>query len=211
MGPNLYSRILAEFLGTFALLLASLGSLSWDEGPLVPALASGLAILVMVVALGGVSGAHFNPAVSLAFFLAGALRARELLAYWLAQLLGSLGASGVAALLYPGILAKGLPTSLEWERGLAAETLGTFFLVLVILMVVRAKHPLAGVAIGLTVTLLVLTLAPLSGGAFNPARWAGPALLLGSLEQTWMYLLGPTLGGVLALGVARGLSLGQAR
>ncbi len=211
MGPNLYSRILAEFLGTFALLLASLGSLSWDEGPLVPALASGLAILVMVVALGGVSGAHFNPAVSLAFFLAGALRARELLAYWLAQLLGSLGASGVAALLYPGILAKGLPASLEWERGLAAETLGTFFLVLVILMVVRAKHPLAGVAIGLTVTLLVLTLAPLSGGAFNPARWAGPALLLGSLEQTWMYLLGPTLGGVLALGVARGLSLGQAR
>ena len=211
MGPNLHSRILAEFLGTFALLLASLGSLSWDEGPLVPALASGLAILVMVVALGGVSGAHFNPVVSLAFFLEGALKPRELLAYWLAQLLGSLGASGVAVLLYPGILAKGLPTSSDGGRGLAAEALGALFLVLVILMVVRTKHPLAGVAIGLTVTLLVLTLAPLSGGSFNPARWAGPALLLGSLEQAWMYLLGPILGGVLALGVARGLSLGQAR
>jgi glycerol uptake facilitator-like aquaporin len=109
MAPSLWSRALAEFLGTFALLQASLGSLAWGEGPLVPALASGLAILVMVVALGDVSGAHFNPAVSLAFFLEGALKARELLAYWLAQLLGSLSASGMAAFLYPGVLAKGLP------------------------------------------------------------------------------------------------------
>jgi len=211
MTPSLWSRVLAEFLGTFALLLASLGSLASGEGLLAPALASGLAILVMVAALGGVSGAHFNPAVSLAFFLGGALKARELLAYWLAQLLGSLAASQVAAVLYPGVLAKGLPLAPDWGKGLAAEVLGAFLLVLVILRVVQERHPLASVAIGLTVALLVLTLAPLSGGSFNPARWAGPALLLGNLEQTWIYLLGPTLGGVLALEVARGLALGQAR
>jgi glycerol uptake facilitator-like aquaporin len=210
MAPSLWSRALAEFLGTFALLQASLGSLAWGEGPLVPALASGLAILVMVLALGGVSGAHFNPAVSLAFFLEGALKARELLAYWLAQLLGSLSASGMAASLYPGVLAKGLPTSSDWGRGLAAEALGAFFLVLVILMVVRARHPLAGVAIGLTVTLLVLALAPLSGGAFNPARWAGPALLLGDLGGALVYLLGPLLGGLLALAASRALARGEA-
>jgi aquaporin Z len=162
------------------------------------------------VALGGVSGAHFNPAVSLAFFLEGALKARELLAYWLAQLLGSLSASGMAAFLYPGVLAKGLPTSSDWGRGLAAEALGAFFLVLVILMVVRARHPLAGVAIGLTVTLLVLALAPLSGGAFNPARWAGPALLLGDLGGASVYLLGPLLGGLLALAASRALTRGEA-
>jgi glycerol uptake facilitator-like aquaporin len=196
MAPSLWSRALAEFLGTFALLQASLGSLGWGEGPLVPALASGLAILVMVVALGGVSGAHFNPAVSLAFFLEGALKARELPAYWLAQLLGSLSASGMAAFLYPGVLA--------------AEALGAFFLVLVILMVVRARHPLAGVAIGLTVTLLVLALAPLSGGAFNPVRWAGPALLLGDLGGALVYLLGPLLGGFLALAASRALARGEA-
>jgi glycerol uptake facilitator-like aquaporin len=210
MAPSLWSRALAEFLGTFALLQASLGSLAWGEGPLVPALASGLAILVMVVALGGVSGAHFNPAVSLAFFLEGALKARELLAYWLAQLLGSLSASGMAASLYPGVLAKGLPTSSDWGRGLAAEALGAFFLVLVILMVVRARHPLAGVAIGLTVTLLVLALASLSGGAFNPARWAGPALLLGDLGGALVYLPGPFLGGLLALAASRALARGEA-
>lgn len=210
MAPSLWSRALAEFLGTFALLQASLGSLAWGEGPLVPALASGLAILVMVLALGGVSGAHFNPAVSLAFFLEGALKARELLAYWLAQLLGSLSASGMAASLYPGVLAKGLPTSSDWGRGLAAEALGAFFLVLVILMVVRARHPLAGVAIGLTVTLLVLALAPLSGGAFNPARWAGPALLLRDLGGALVYLLGPLLGGLLALAASRALARGEA-
>lgn len=210
MAPSPWSRALAEFLGTFALLQASLGSLAWGEGPLVPALASGLAILVMVVALGGVSGAHFNPAVSLAFFLEGALKARELPAYWLAQLLGSLSASGMAAFLYPGVLAKGLPTSSDWGRGLAAEALGAFFLVLVILMVVRARHPLAGVAIGLTVTLLVLALAPLSGGAFNPVRWAGPALLLGDLGGALVYLPGPLLGGLLALAFSRALARGEA-
>jgi len=163
-----------------------------------------------VLALGGVSGAHFNPAVSLAFFLEGALKARELLAYWLAQLLGSLSASGMAAFLYPGVLAKGLPTSSDWGRGLAAEALGAFFLVLVILMVVRARHPLAGVAIGLTVTLLVLALASLSGGAFNPARWAGPALLLGDLGGALVYLPGPFLEGLLALAASRALARGEA-
>jgi len=116
----------------------------------------------------------------------------------------------MAVFLYPGVLARGLPTSSDWGRGLAAEALGAFFLVLVILMVVRARHPLAGVAIGLTVTLLVLALAPLSGGAFNPARWAGPALLLGDLGGALVYLLGPFLGGLLALAASRALARGEA-
>ncbi|WP_172957797.1 MIP/aquaporin family protein [Thermus scotoductus] len=197
----------AEAVGTFTLLFVGIGSIAATRGqdPLAIALAHGLAIALMVTALGRVSGGHFNPAVSFAFFLRRELTAGSLVVYWTAQVIGGFLGAGLISSLYPAALEMGTPAASAWGQAGVAEAFGTFFLVLVILSVVEQGLSFGGLAIGLTITMVALALGPISGASINPARWFCPAILQGHLTSAPVYLLAPLLGSVLAVGIRHAL------
>jgi aquaporin NIP len=209
-------RLGAEALGTFALVFFGAGAIMVDAdggalGRLGIALAFGLAIATMVYAVGHVSGAHFNPAVSFGFALTRHFPWTGVLGYWAAQLAGALG----AALLLRGSLGDvanvgaALPSGSE-RQAFLWEVVLTFFLMLVIMAVAtdtRAVGEAAALAIGAAVTLGALVGGPVSGAAMNPARALGPALVSGELQALWIYLLAPLVGaslGALAYQFLRG-------
>lgn len=216
MAPPLSARLLAEFIGTFALIFIGAGSVCLDfmtHGPgLVGiALAHGLTIYAMVAAVGHVSGGHFNPAVSVMAAVTKRIAPGLALAYIAAQLIGAV----VAAFILRRVFSVGVwgPISLGTcapNFGLtefaafAVETILTFFLVFVILgaAVDPRGSKSGGLAVGATVALDILMGGPLTGAAMNPARWFGPALASGHLvahkEQIWVYTVGPVLGAVVA-------------
>ena len=186
-------------------------------GLLGVALAHGLTIAIMAMALGPVSGGHFNPAVSLALFSIRKFPLNEMFAYWGAQFLGAtlgslmwllIGGSGLMNAVGFGIPAvggvsvAGVAFIVHPIGALLLEAIMTFFLVLTITTVaVRQNHILAGLFIGLTITVDILLGGPLTGAAMNPARWFGPAItaLRGeNLLQFWIYLVGPCAGAVAA-------------
>ena len=197
-------RYVAEFVGTFAIVFAPValsaakafpGS---DSGLMAAAWVSGLSVLAMIYALGHISAAHFNPAVTLGFALARRFPWRYVLPYVLAQLLGGIAAAAVVAMLFGGGGGVHHP-AIEPLRAVAVEAILTFFLMLVILGVAtdkRANGAVPGIAIGLTVVFDVLIGGPLTGGSMNPARTLGPALFGGpsALSIYWVYVLGPILG-----------------
>ena len=216
--------LIAEFIGPFALVFIGAGAILTaisqgygDGGTLVMvALAHGLAIGLMVAAAGHISGAHYNPAVTIALFLGGKIGLIKSAGYIIAQLLGAV----VAALLLDYIFDKSLvdlkssiPTvnyggegdadGLIIGRGrtLVIEVIATFFLVYVICGVAvdsRGPHAIASLAIGLTITMDILMAGPLTGAAMNPARHFGPALVAGEWKDTWLYWVGPIIGGAAA-------------
>ena len=182
-----------------------------DANLLGVALAHGLTIAIMSMALGPVSGGHFNPAVSLALFSIRKFGPSEMFSYWGAQFVGAtlaslmwllIGGSGLMNSIDYGIPAVGHIGSFTISSfgALVLEAIMTFFLVLTITTVaVRQNHVLAGLFIGLTITVDILLGGPLTGAAMNPARWFGPAItsLRGeNLLQFWIYLIGPALGAV---------------
>lgn len=195
----------AEFLGTFALLFCVVLAIASQTPDLGVYLLNGLVIAAMIGALGPISGAHFNPAVTLGFWLSGRLGGTQALGYVLAQLLGASAAVGVLALSLGNALhevAFGVPSLASgvplWV-GVLVETLLTFVLVLVIFTTaVQQKNALAALLIGLAVTMGVLAGANVSGAAMNPARAWGSAIWGGGFEQHWVYWVGPLLGGALA-------------
>lgn len=198
-------QAVGEGLGVFALVFVGAGSILVGANLIGVAFAHGLAIAVMVSALIHVSGGHINPAVTL-----GALVAREIEAwragvYWLGQSLGGILGAAVLLWAFPGDVgslgtpALGMGTSLG--EGILVETVLTFFLVFVVFGTVidpRHKAPIGGLAIGLAVTMDVLMGGPLTGAAMNHARWLGPALVTMTWTDASVWLLGPTLGGILA-------------
>ncbi len=202
-------RYAAEFLGTFVIVLAPVlmagsGELAGsDPSLLAVALVSGLPLLAMVYALGPISAAHFNPAVTLGFAVAKRFPWRFVLPYWLSQLLGAT----VAAVVAYAILGSGAGAHIPAEpsasiRNLGVEVVLGFFLMLVIIAVAtdrRVSSTVPGIAIGLTVVFGVLVGGPITGASMNPARSFGPALFVpGALEQYWLYALGPSVGAVIA-------------
>ncbi|HEX7021941.1 MAG TPA: MIP family channel protein [Trueperaceae bacterium] len=198
--------LVAEFVGTFTLIFAGVGAIAAGANLVGVALAHGLAIAVMVSATMAVSGGHLNPAVTLGLWLARKIDFLNALLYMVAQCLGGLVAAWVLLLLIPDqvhavnvgtpALAPGLPV----VSGLLIEAILTFFLVFVIYgtAVDARAHKVGGLFIGLTITLDILMGGPLTGAAMNPARHLGPALVSGQLLQTWLYWLGPLLGGAAA-------------
>ncbi len=206
------ARLLAETLGTFFIVLApvalSAGAhLPGGDGSLLTAaLVSGLSVLAMVTTLGHVSGAHFNPAVTLALALSGRFAFRHAPGYVAAQILGSVAAAGLVRFcIAPGSAGTHVPHG-ALLPGLVLEAVLTFFLMLVILSVAtdpRSAAGSTGLAIGLVVTTDVLIGGPVSGGSMNPARSLGPALLAGgsALHMAWIYCVGPCLGAALAVPV----------
>jgi MIP family channel proteins len=202
-------RGVAEFVGAFALVFVGVGSIAVGGRLTDVALAHGLVIAVMASAVGHISGGHFNPAVTLGFVVARRMALRLAAAYWFAQFAGAT----VAALLLKWLLPLGLDdrsklgapllgTGVGGGEGLVIEAILTFFLVWVIFA--TAADPrgtfksIAGLAIGLTITLDIFMGGPLTGAAMNPARAFGPELVQNVWGRAWVWYVGPALGAVAA-------------
>jgi MIP family channel proteins len=204
--PPLARALAAEAIGTFALVFAGAGAIMVDAktdalGQVGIALTFGLVIMAMIYAVGHISGAHFNPAVSFTFALTRHFPWTRVLAYWLAQLAGALA----AALILRGSLGDianvgaTLPSGSDGQAFLW-EVVLTFFLMFVIMAVAtdtRAVGEAAAIAIGGTVGLDAMFGGPITGASMNPARSLGPALAAGELDAIWIYLLAPLLGAAL--------------
>jgi MIP family channel proteins len=214
---NLIQKLVAEFLGTFALIFFGAGAICVDFhlrstggiGLLAVALAHGLAIAIMVSALGHISGGHFNPAITIGFWVTKRLSTLDSLAYWGAQLLGAAAAAFLLKLIMPDEVVTntflGTPELMRdfprWS-GMALEAVTTFFLVLVVFATAVDEggtfRSIAGFGIGLTITLGILVAGPFTGGALNPARAFGPALASGHWLNWGIYWVGPLAGGFIA-------------
>lgn len=202
------TRPLSEFLGTYALVFAGTGAIVINDlqgGAITHpgiALTFGLVVMAMIYTFGPISGAHLNPAVTLAFALARRLPARDILPYLLAQCLGAIAASATLLLLFTHpTLGATLPAGPAWQS-FVLETILTFFLMLTILRVStgsREEGITAALAVGGTVALEAMFAGPISGASMNPARSLAPALLSGRVEHLWVYLAAPTLGASLAV------------
>ena len=198
-------RYVTEFIGTFFLVL-TIGLTVLQESPFAP-LVIGASLMVMVYMGGHVSGAHYNPAVSLALLMRGKLSAADFVPYVIAQLAGAF----VAAFTVRGILGRTFAPSPGVTVGngtaIMVEALFTFALALVVLNVATARktegNSFYGLAIGFTVAVGAFAGGAISGGAFNPAVGLGPTLVHsmmgpGSLSHAWIYIVGPCLGAVVA-------------
>lgn len=202
-------RYIAEFIGTFGIVfapvaLSATGTLpNSDSGLMASAWVSGLSVLAMIYALGHISAAHFNPAVTLGFAISRRFPWRYVLPYLAAEFLGGITAAAVVALLFGGGYGAHIPYSGLVPTAVGTEAVLTFFLMLVIISVATDKRvagAVHGLAIGLTVVIDVLIGGPVSGGSMNPARSLGPALFAGgaALANYWIYVVGPILGAVVA-------------
>ena len=216
---DLFRRALADSVGTFALVFAGCGAIVVETqtgalGHVGVAAVFGLVVGVMIFATGHLCGAHFNPAVTLAFAIIGEFRWRDVPAYIGGQVLAALIAAFAIAQLIgtEADLGATLP-SVAVAPAILLEVITTFFLMFVITSVAtdaRASGKLAAVAIGGTVALCALFAGPLTGASMNPARSLGPALVSGQLGQLWIYLLAPLVGAALGALTYRFLRSGQA-
>jgi len=214
----------AEFLGTLALVLIGCGAIviggfgsSFPLGILPIGLAFGLTVMAMAYGIGPISGGHVNPAVTVAVLVSGRMTGRDAIGYIVAQLIGAVAGAGLLVLILRGrsqgydIAGDGLGQN-GWGQavgdgyGLAAaiasEFVATLLFAIVILGATSAKGatPVAGLAIGLTLTVLHLPFVNVTGLSVNPARSLGPAVFVGgsALAQVWMFLVVPTLAGAVA-------------
>jgi MIP family channel proteins len=216
---SLPQKLVAEFIGTFTLIFIGAGSICTDQylrasgqpglGVLAIAAAHGLAIAIMVTAIGHISGGHLNPAVTIGFWVTRRLGTIQSLCYWFAQLAGAAFAAYLLTLIIPEstwrACALGTPdlaTDFTRIHGMAIETVASFLLVFVVFATAAdskgAFDKIAGFAIGLTITMDILIAGPFTGAAMNPARAFGPALLSRHWANQGVYWVGPLIGGVIA-------------
>lgn len=210
-------RLLAEFVGTFALVFAGCGAIMVDAtsagalGQVGIAITFGLVIMAMIYAVGHVSGAHFNPAVTFAFALTRHLPWSRLLGYWTAQVAGALAAAAVLRGSLGDVAGVGatVPAGSDGQA-LLWELILTFFLMFVIMAVAtdtRAVGEAAAIAIGGTVGLDAMFGGPVTGASMNPARSLGPAIVAGETGSLWVYIVAPLAGaavGALTYQIVRG-------
>ena len=209
----MFRKCLAEAIGTYAIVFAGTGAIVVNDlsgGAITHpgiAIVFGLVVMSQIYALGKISGAHLNPAVTLSLSAARVFPAREIPAYITAQLVGAVAASATLHLLFPE--HKGLGATLPAGGAMQSfvlEFLLTLGLVLVILCaaVRPAPHPaLAGVAIGGVIGLEAMFAGPICGASMNPARSIGPALLSGNTTALWIYIAAPVLGALSAVPIWR--------
>ena len=214
MYHKLSTSLLAEFIGTFALIFIGAGAGALGIGGLVGvALAHGLVVLGFAYAYGHISGTHINPAVTLGVWAAGKIDGARAGSYIVFQIVG--GIVGALALrwvlggtetglggthLAQGLSVNGATINITPLVGMVLEAILTFFLVNSVMnagISGKATIP-GGLAIGLTLTFAILMGGPLTGASLNPARSIGPAVAMGDFTNLWVYLVGPALGGILA-------------
>jgi aquaporin Z len=222
-------KILAELLGTFILVFFGVGTavIAGDKvGILGIAFAFGLGLIAAAYGIGPISGCHINPAVSLGVWAAGRMSAKDMLGYWLGQFSGAIVAAWVISIIVHGmaggydIAASGLGQD-GWGAGyqggynmtsaILFEFIATLIFVIVILGSTQKSAPagFAGLAIGITLVAIHITGIHITGVSVNPARSLGPALIVGgqALQQVWLFLLVPSLGGLAAGLLFRGKTL----
>ena len=221
MEPRLQRRLLAEFIGTFVLVLGGAGSavlaagVTNGIGLLGVAFAFGLTVLTMAYAFGHISGGHFNPAVTLGLVAGGRVEVRDVAPYIVSQVLGAIAAAAVLYVIAhgadgfdasrSGFAANGYgshsPGGYSLLAGFVSEVVLTAVFLIVIMAVTRPDaHPgFAPIAIGLTLTLIHLISIPVTNTSVNPARSTGPALFVGgwALRQLWLFWVAPILGGLI--------------
>ena len=202
---------LAEFIGTFILMFCGTGAVIIDQqygGTITHqgiALTFGLVVMCLIYSLGQISGAHLNPAVSIALVLAKHFPAKRLPGYAVSQLAGALSASFALKLLFPAnqILGATMPAGTELQS-FVLEFFLTFFLMLVIMMVAfgnKETTPLTGIVVGAVIGLEALFAGPVCGASMNPTRSIAPAIVSGHLEHLWLYIVAPIAGAAAAIPV----------
>ena len=209
------NKYICEFVGTFALVFFGCATVLFmraEVGLLGVAMAFGLSVVAMAYAIGPISGAHLNPAVSLGFFVSGRMKPNDLIGYIVAQCAGAIVASAVLYVIAQGkaggyeVAANGFAQN-GWSTYSATsaflfEAVATFLFLVVILRATAegGAGPLAGLAIGLTLVMIHLAGIAVSGSSVNPARSLGPALFAGgtALAQLWLYIVAPCLGAAAA-------------
>jgi MIP family channel proteins len=212
MRASLGTRLAAEALGTFfffflgfsGIAVVLQGGLDAIE-PVGVAAGFGFGLVVAIAAFGHTSGGHYNPAVSAGLFVAGRFPGREVIPYWLAQLVGGLCAVGTMALVFGDEVSDGLGTvpgvGVDDWGALLLEAIVTALLVMVILTVTASegaawREVMAPLLIGLVIFTGAVTVGPSSGGSFNPARSLAPAVYDGNWSDMWIYLAGPFAGAI---------------
>jgi len=223
MERTMTERLLAEFIGTLTLIFIGAGSIVamttfgvGSVGIIGIALAHGIAIAVMVSALGHVSGAHFNPAITIGAWITQKIKSAEAGAYIVAQLAGATAGAGLLRLSLPKLVLKqaayGTPSvvkGLSNGQAVLIEAILTFFLVWVVFATAidpeGAFNKIAGLAIGLVITMDILMGGFFTGAAMNPARHFGPALFASSWTGWWIYWVGPVAGAIVAASLYDGL------
>lgn len=202
-------KYIAELIGTFTLVFCGCGAIVTNEfsnGTVTHsgiALTFGLIVMGLIYAFGEISGAHFNPAVTIAFSYAKKFPLKEVPKYIIAQCIGAILAAIMLFILFPNneFLGTTLPKIDVW-RVFLFEVILTFFLMLVIINVSTGSKEtgvMAGIAIGGVVWLEAQFAGPITGASMNPARSIGPALISGHLEHLWLYILAPIIGALLAV------------
>jgi aquaporin NIP len=204
-------KYIAESVGTFGLVFCGAGAVTINEitgGAITHvgiAATFGLIIMTMIYALGDISGAHFNPSVTLAFAVSKNFPWKEVFPYIASQVLGAFVASVLLKLLFPAsaLLGTTLPAGSDLQS-FVLEIILTFFLVFVILRVAtgtKEQGMFAGLAIGGTILLDAMFGGPISGASMNPARSLAPAIVSGHLEHLWIYLTAPFIGALIAASI----------
>jgi MIP family channel proteins len=208
----LYKRLVAELIGTFALVFAAVGSEISDVelanhsiGRFAVAAAPALMVMAMIYSLDKISGAYFNPAVSLAFAITKHLKFRDLPLYIIIQIIGAILASVVVFTIIGqsnGHIGLTLPSQNDkWFQSFILEAVLTFFLMLVSLLMKEeiGYKTFGGIAIGGVITVAGIIGMEISGASMNPARSFGPALVAGNLSFMWIYWIAPILGSLIAV------------
>ena len=203
------NKYIVEFIGTFFLVLTIGCAVVIGGAGVIAPLAIGSALMVMIYAGGHISGGHYNPAVTLGVYLRGALPAKDIVPYWISQVLGSVG--GALALNYLKGAAQAKPMVLNVGPALLAEFLFTFALVYVVLNVATVKatsgNSYYGLAIGFTVMTGAFAVGSVSSAAFNPAVAIGISTMgLSAWSNIWIYLLANFAGGIIAATVFKFLN-----
>ena len=206
MEQDVFRRGVAEFIGAFTLIFIGGGAgIVSGQNIVAVALANGLAIGIMVSNLGHISGGHFNPAITLSFLATRRMKLSIAVVYWIAQFGGAVAAAAILRGLFTRSLFLGaVPSAASFGagKGVVVETILTFFLVWAVYA--TAVDPrgvfksVAGLTIGLTITIDVLMGGPLTGAAMNPARAFGPELVGNFWPTAWIYYVGPAAGGLIA-------------
>jgi aquaporin NIP len=202
-------KYIAEIIGTFALVFCGTGAIiiNQESGGAIThvgiAFTFGLIVMVMIYALGPVSGAHLNPAVTIAFTIAKKFPAKQILPFIASQAVGAFLASLTLRFLFPAndLLGTTLPAGSEMQSFIL-EFILTFFLMLVIIQVAtgsKEQGMFAGLAIGSTVLLEAMFAGPICGASMNPIRSLSPAIVSGHIEHLWIYIAAPITGAALAV------------
>ncbi|WP_075343392.1 MIP/aquaporin family protein [Tenacibaculum agarivorans] len=206
-------KYISEFVGTFALIFCGTGAMTINEvtngaiGHIGVAITWGLIVMAMIYAFGEISGAHFNPAVSISFAYAKKFPWKEVPKYIIAQVLGAVFASLVLWFLFPNSEFYGATIpSTDAMRAFVLELLLTFFLMVTIINVSTGSKEvgvMAGIAIGGVVLLEAMFAGPITKASMNPARSLAPALVSGHFEHLWLYMVAPVIGALLAVATCK--------